>query len=313
MIGGNPSISNPEFNCPSLETMVAPSAVPGPSVEIVVLLSTVSILSTEFVVSPSAVPSPPVIAVVSPPAGPGPSVATDSPERAVPPDPSDNAADPATPGVVASPFGSAQPVDNSPAVVSSDDLDGLESVVEDIAFRFWKWQKCFSMSHFSASCTNQIKCHLVFAKATKQNPAQYLHLPWVLGGSLSLMQLLQVSLPGLTRPTPRVPTKALLLDQCQVPSSCHLLHCPLCHLPCLDRLILLGRWPISSLILKSSRHQASTSLMVGRSSCLGLFFLPAVAPNRRHEEFAIAIVEPTPLPEEVLHFRNLVVTLLLTI
>lgn len=93
MIGGNPSISNPEFNCPSLETMVAPSAVPGPSVEIVVLLSTVSILSTEFVVSPSAVPSPPVIAVVSPPAGPGPSVATDSPERAVPPDPSDNAAD----------------------------------------------------------------------------------------------------------------------------------------------------------------------------------------------------------------------------
>ena len=36
------------------------------------------------------------------------------------------------------------------------------------------------------------------------------------------------------------------------------------------------------------------------------FYSPAVAPNRQHEEYAIAIVEPAPLPEEVPIFRNMV-------
>lgn len=36
------------------------------------------------------------------------------------------------------------------------------------------------------------------------------------------------------------------------------------------------------------------------------FFSPAVAPDRRHEDYAIAIVEPAPLPEEVPIYRNLV-------
>ena len=36
------------------------------------------------------------------------------------------------------------------------------------------------------------------------------------------------------------------------------------------------------------------------------FFAPAVAPDRQHEEYAIAIVEPAPLPEEVAIFQNLV-------
>ena len=36
------------------------------------------------------------------------------------------------------------------------------------------------------------------------------------------------------------------------------------------------------------------------------FFAPAGAPDRQHEDFAIAIVEPAPLPEEVLIFRNMV-------
>ena len=36
------------------------------------------------------------------------------------------------------------------------------------------------------------------------------------------------------------------------------------------------------------------------------FYSPAVAPDRQHEEYAIAIVEPAPLPEEALIFRNMV-------
>ena len=36
------------------------------------------------------------------------------------------------------------------------------------------------------------------------------------------------------------------------------------------------------------------------------FFAPAVAPDRQHEDYAIAIVEPAPLPEEVAIFRNMV-------
>ena len=36
------------------------------------------------------------------------------------------------------------------------------------------------------------------------------------------------------------------------------------------------------------------------------FFAPAVAPDRHHEDYAIAIVEPAPLPEEIAIFRNMV-------
>ena len=36
------------------------------------------------------------------------------------------------------------------------------------------------------------------------------------------------------------------------------------------------------------------------------FFAPAVAPDRQHEEYAIAIVEPAPLPEEIVIYRNMV-------
>ena len=36
------------------------------------------------------------------------------------------------------------------------------------------------------------------------------------------------------------------------------------------------------------------------------FFAPAVAPDRQHEDYAIAIVEPAPLPEEIAIFRNMV-------
>ena len=36
------------------------------------------------------------------------------------------------------------------------------------------------------------------------------------------------------------------------------------------------------------------------------FFALAVAPDRQHEDYAIAIVEPAPLPEEVLIYRNMV-------
>ena len=36
------------------------------------------------------------------------------------------------------------------------------------------------------------------------------------------------------------------------------------------------------------------------------FFSPAVAPDRQHEDYAIAIVESAPLPEKILIFRNMV-------
>ena len=39
---------------------------------------------------------------------------------------------------------------------------------------------------------------------------------------------------------------------------------------------------------------------------LRTFFAPAVAPDRRHEEYVIGIVEPTPLPEEIQLYRNMV-------
>jgi hypothetical protein len=35
---------------------------------------------------------------------------------------------------------------------------GLEKVVDDIAFRFWKCHKCLSMTHTIVNCTNKIRC-----------------------------------------------------------------------------------------------------------------------------------------------------------
>src|SRR4051812_7855550 len=31
--------------------------------------------------------------------------------------------------------------------------------IDEIAFRFWKCQRCYSMKHTTESCTNKIKCH----------------------------------------------------------------------------------------------------------------------------------------------------------
>ena len=36
------------------------------------------------------------------------------------------------------------------------------------------------------------------------------------------------------------------------------------------------------------------------------FFAPATAPDRSHEEYAIGIIEPEPLPEDIPLYRNMV-------
>ena len=36
------------------------------------------------------------------------------------------------------------------------------------------------------------------------------------------------------------------------------------------------------------------------------FFAPTAMPGRRHEEYAIGIIEPAPLPEEIQLYRNMV-------
>jgi hypothetical protein len=36
--------------------------------------------------------------------------------------------------------------------------DGLQSVVDDIAYQFWACGKCLSMGHDTTACTNQIRC-----------------------------------------------------------------------------------------------------------------------------------------------------------
>jgi hypothetical protein len=43
-------------------------------------------------------------------------------------------------------------------ILVNQESTGLEEVVKDIAFRFWKCSKCLSMGHMVADCTNQIRC-----------------------------------------------------------------------------------------------------------------------------------------------------------
>ncbi|KAM0886010.1 hypothetical protein ACQ4PT_029953 [Festuca glaucescens] len=41
-------------------------------------------------------------------------------------------------------------------------LDGLEEVVDDIAYRFWECGRCLSMGHDSMSCTKRVRCRFCF-------------------------------------------------------------------------------------------------------------------------------------------------------
>jgi hypothetical protein len=43
-------------------------------------------------------------------------------------------------------------------LMKNSDNDGLDEVVNDIAFRFWKCSKCLSMDHLWDTCTNRIHC-----------------------------------------------------------------------------------------------------------------------------------------------------------
>jgi hypothetical protein len=41
-------------------------------------------------------------------------------------------------------------------------LDGLDEVIDDIAYRFWECGRCLSMGHDSKSCTKRVRCRFCF-------------------------------------------------------------------------------------------------------------------------------------------------------
>jgi hypothetical protein len=52
--------------------------------------------------------------------------------------------------------------------VNVSDNNGLDAVVNDIAFRFWKCSRCLSMSHTHVQCTNKIRCRSCFHYGHKE-------------------------------------------------------------------------------------------------------------------------------------------------
>ena len=96
---------------------------------------------------------------------------------------------------------------------SVDDSEGFSSMVDDIAFRVWKCQNCFSMAHITSSCTNQTRCCRCFRQGhgakscTRSAPAGVLP-----GSRMSLRVHLPTKLTAhhLYRLTPRVPSIPLL-------------------------------------------------------------------------------------------------------
>ncbi|KAM0856737.1 hypothetical protein ACQ4PT_048926 [Festuca glaucescens] len=49
-----------------------------------------------------------------------------------------------------------------------DGLDGLEDVIDDIAYRFWECGRCLSMGHNSVGCTRDIRCRTCFNYGHKE-------------------------------------------------------------------------------------------------------------------------------------------------
>lgn len=185
--------------------------------------------------------------------------------------------------------------------------DGLQSVVDDIAFWFWKCQRCFSMAHVTAACTNRIKCRVCFRKGhiskscTESAPAQKLR--WV---------------PKITPPSTIQLPAALDITNRPDASSSQNPNIP----PAPSSTISLPPPTLPAKLLRPPDTQASMAnfeldpkeylppgfnIIDDGLLCLpGTFYSLAVAPERCHKQFTIAIVEPEPLPEEVPFFRDLV-------
>jgi hypothetical protein len=92
-------------------------------------------------------------------------------------------------------------------------MTGLEEVVNDIAFRFWKCSRCLGMDHQLSSCTNKIRCRGCYRYGHKEkncfNKAGAALGQWIpkrVVSSISTLNIPKLPLAGSTSDTRQNPS-----------------------------------------------------------------------------------------------------------
>jgi hypothetical protein len=87
-------------------------------------------------------------------------------------------------------------------------MTGLEEVVNDIAFYFWKCSRCLGMDHQLSSCTNKIRCRGYYRYGHKEkncfNKASATLGQWIpkrVVSSISTLSIPKLPLAGSTSDT----------------------------------------------------------------------------------------------------------------
>jgi hypothetical protein len=183
------------------------------------------------------------------------------------------------------------------------DLMGLEEVVEDIAFRFWKCHKCLSMSHTIVNCMSKICCrdcfnygHIAKDCLKKKSTSLQQWVPkWkvskLLGQDLrnqSAQPIAVVSSPASqpeSYPAERNQGKhpALLIASFQNPISPPPTEQP------------MANFEVDPTPWLSWGHHAIDG---GPTRLPRSLYYPAQDPPQRHQAFCIAQVNPPPLPHD---------------
>ena len=198
-----------------------------------------------------------------------------------------------------------------------------------MVFNVWKCQNCLSMVHLTKECTSRVRCRRCFrlghrAKGCSDSTPSptYKWVPRIKSGDSSRsagFSMLNASLPSIASPagslpspvepaTPSIPplpaepppiTPQPPSSPSASPPSPHPSHTaspPYC---ATDRRFSSLAPAMATFVLDPMEFvpQGFDIIDGGELRLPRTFFALAVAPDRQHEDYAIAIVEPAPLPE----------------
>jgi hypothetical protein len=184
-------------------------------------------------------------------------------------------------------------------------MTGLEEVVNDIAFRFWKCSRCLGMDHQLSSCTNKIRCRGCYRYGHKEknclNKAGAALGQWIPKRAVSAISTLSI---------PKLPLADSTSDTRQNPSPQPL--SPLSHN---ESPPLSSQQPPPTDLLHSAmavfeldptpwlpwRHQVIDG---GDTRLPRSFYNPMSDPPLQDQDSCIAIVDPAPLAIHEGHWRD---------
>jgi hypothetical protein len=120
-------------------------------------------------------------------------------------------------------------------IATSAGLDGLDQLVNEMAFQFWECSHCLSMGHKSMACTNEVRCKECFIMGTLQKMV-ITNLPKKLSGgfpnSKSLESMTRILLAWLQPLSFHLSTRQIHLSFHHAPLKSHRRrHNAKCNLP----------------------------------------------------------------------------------